>query len=182
MISFTPFPVLTTDRLILRKLSMDDAEEVFVQRSHPEIQKFIKREPAKNIDDAKAWLAMVLEKEANNESITWAIVLKGTTKLIGSICLWNIEKELDRAEVGYALHPDHFRQGIMGEAMSAITTYGFEVMKLKRIDAYTHKDNVASRTLLGKNGFERNLDFESAYGDQEELEYNVIYSLVVGQV
>lgn len=180
MINFTPFPVLTTDRLILRKLSMDDAEEILVQRSHPEIQKFIKREPAQNIGEAKAWLEMVLEKEANNESITWAIVLKGTTKLIGSICLWNIEKELDRAEVGYGLHPDHFRQGIMNEAMSAVTRYGFEVMKLQRIDAYTHKDNVASRTLLDRNGFKRNLDFESTFEDKEELEYNVIYSLVLG--
>lgn len=177
-LSFTPFPVLTTDRLLLRKLTLEDAEEILVQRSHPTIQKFIKREPAKNIEDAKAWLEMVLKQEENNKSITWAIVLKGSTKLIGTICLWNIEEELDRAEVGYGLHPDHFSKGIMNEAMLAIAAYGFETMKLQRMDAYTHKDNVASRRLLAKNGFERNLDFESAYEDKAELEYNVIYTLL----
>lgn len=178
MIHFTPFPELTTERLMLRKLSLDDAAEIFVQRSHPTIQKFIHRAPAQNIEEAKAWMEMVLRQEQNNESVTWAIVPQGATRLIGTICLWNIEKELDRAEIGYSLHPDHFRQGIMNEALSAVTAYGLGVMKLKRIDAYTHRDNAASRKLLARNGFERNLDFESVYEDKAELEYNVIYTLL----
>lgn len=177
-LNFTPFPTLTTDRLVLRKLVLEDAPEIFIQRSHPTIQKFIKREPPKTIEDARTWLKMVLEREQENESITWAIVLKGNERLIGTICLWNIEKESDMAETGYSLHPDHFQKGIMNEAMEAVTAYGFDVMKLKRMDAYTHKDNVASRRLLEKNGFERNLDFESTYEDKAELEYNVIYTLV----
>lgn len=52
-------------------------------------------------------------------------------------------------------------------------------MRLRRIDAYTHKDNVASRRLLEKNNFERNFDFEITYEDKAELEYNVIYSRLV---
>lgn len=124
-LNFTPFPVLKTDRLLLRKLTVEDTEEIFIQRSHPTINKFIKREPPKRIEDAEAWLAMVLKHEENNESITWGIVLKGSTKLIGSICLWNIQKELDLAEVGYSLHPDHFGKGIMHEAMYTIVAYGF---------------------------------------------------------
>lgn len=175
-LNFTPFPVLSTERLILRKLKEEDVDEIFIQRSHPTIQKFIKRTPAANKEDALEWIKKVTQLEADNESINWVIVPKGENKLIGCICLWNIEKELERAEAGYSLHPDYFGKGIMSEALAAITKYGFETMKLARIDAYTNKDNLASLALLKKNNFERNFDFEKDFEDKEELEYNVIYS------
>ncbi len=175
-LNFTPFPILTTNRLVLRKLNLEDAEEMFVQRSHPEIQKYIKRTPAANMEEAKAFIEKVLHNEKNNETITWAITLKGTNKLIGSICLWNIEKEKHLAEVGYSLHPDYFGKGIMSEVIATVIIYGFEKMKLTRIDAYTNKNNLASLRLLEKNMFIRNHTFEKEYEDKKELEYNVIYT------
>jgi [ribosomal protein S5]-alanine N-acetyltransferase len=173
---FNPFPDLISDRLILRKLSLDDAPEVFVLRSDEVIRKYIKRPLALNIEEAKDWIVKILENEKNNETINWAIVPKGETKLIGIICLWNIEKELNRAEVGYSLHYNYFGKGIMNEALLNVMKYGFEVMKLKRIDAYTNKENLASIKLLERNNFSRNFAFEKVYENKEELEYNVIYS------
>ena len=93
------------------------------------------------------------------------------------MCLWNIEKENDLAELGYSLHPDYFGKGIMSEALLKIIAYGFENMKLRRIDAYTHKHNQPSLKLLAKHGFVRNTAFEAVYKDKAELEYNVIYTL-----
>ncbi|WP_317897392.1 GNAT family N-acetyltransferase [Aurantibacillus circumpalustris] len=174
--NFEPFPHLTTDRLILRKLEIEDAPEVFVQRSDPTINKFIKRESAKNIEEAKEWILKVLNNEKNNESITWVICLKGETKSIGTICLWNIERVLDKAEVGYSLHFNYFGKGLMNEALMKVVNYGFEEMKLKRIDAYTNKDNTASLKLLQKNKFFRNLEFENDYENKDELEYNTIHT------
>ena len=177
-LNFDPFPDLVTDRIILRKLCVEDAPEVFVLRSNSLINKFINREPAKNNKDAEEWILMVLEQEKNGNSINWAITLKGESKLIGSICLWNIERELERAEVGYSLHVDFFAKGIMNEVLEKVLSYGFEKMKLKRIDAYTHKENVASLKLLKRHKFERNLAFENDFEDKEELEYNTIHTLL----
>jgi len=176
-LNFTPYPTLVTERLVLRELSLDDAPEMFIQRSHPVIGKFIKRAPAVNIDEAREFIERMLQNEKNNESITWAITLKDENKLIGSICLWNIEKETHVAEVGYSLHYDYFGKGIMNEALSEIVKYGFEKMNLHRIDAYTNKNNSASLKLLLRNKFDRNHTFEANYEDKEELEYNVIYTL-----
>lgn len=174
--NFTPFPILTTDRLILRKISLDDAPEVFFLRSDAIVNQFIKREPALNLADAENWILKVLGFEDRNESINWAITLKGEIKIIGQICLWNIEKEKDVAEVGYSMHPNYFGKGLMTEALIAVNNYGFTSMNLSRIDAFTQKRNERSISMLEKNGFKRNFEFENIYPDKAELEYNTIYS------
>ncbi|PBQ34398.1 GNAT family N-acetyltransferase [Sphingobacteriaceae bacterium] len=175
--NFIPFPVLTTQHLILRRLRIEDSPEIFIHRSDPAINEFIKRDLALNEEDAKNWILKVLTLEEKNESINWAIALKSQTELIGTICLWNIEKDNHVAEVGYSLHPDYFGKGLMTEALLAVNNYGFETMKLSRIDAYTQKGNVRSIKMLEKNGFKRNFDFEKIYPNKEELEYNGIYTL-----
>ena len=180
-INFTPFPVLSTKRLFLRKLTLHDTPEIFIQRSDPCIRKFINRPPAKNLEEAKEWIEKILLQEANNETINWAIVPKNGVKLIGSICLWNIERENYLAEVGYSLHPGCFGKGLMSEALSAIVEFGFKKIQLQRIDAYTHKNNIASIKLLEKTGFRRNTAFEEVYEDKNELEYNVIYTCLQPQ-
>ena len=68
-VNFNPFPALTTDRFILRKLHITDSAEVFIQRSDPTIRKFIKRAPAINLGEAQAWIEKMLnqeEKKRNN--------------------------------------------------------------------------------------------------------------------
>lgn len=175
--NFTPFPVLITERLILRKIRLEDAAEVFTLRSDTTVNEFIKREPALNKADAEAWITKILGFEERNESINWAITLKGESKSIGQICLWNIEAENDQAEVGYSLLPDYFGKGLMTEALSAVNRYGFDVMHLKRIDAFTQKGNERSIKMLEKNRFKRNYEFEKIYPDREEMEYNTIYTI-----
>lgn len=177
-LQFTPFPFIKTERLELRELRAEDAYEVFVQRSHPVINKYIKREVAKNENDALDWINKQLERQSASEGILWGISIRGQSRLIGSACFWNLEPENDKAELGYSLHYDYFSQGIMTEALMAVLNYGFNTMKLKCIDAYTHKDNKASRRLLEKLGFIRNIAFENEYVDKEELEYNVVYTLI----
>lgn len=176
--NFTPFPILTTENLVLRKLTLQDCSQVFSLRSDPIVNKFIKREPTLNMQDAENWILKVLDQEDANKSVNWAITLKDDDKLIGQICLWNIENEKDLAEVGYSLLPDFFGKRIMDEALKAVISYGFETLNLMRIDAYTQKDNDRSIKLLRNNHFARNFEFEKIYPDKEELEYNSIYTLI----
>lgn len=174
---FDPFPTLTTGRLTLRNITMNDVNEIFVQRSHPVIRKYIKRPPAKDLDEAADWIKMVTDQQGRDECIHWAIVPKGEEQLVGLVCLWNIEPENDKAELGYGLHPDFFGQGLMSETLSAVLPYGFLTMRLRTIDAYTNKNNEPSLKLLKQQGFKRNQVFENESVDKAELEYNVVYTL-----
>jgi len=83
----------------------------------------------------------------------WAITLKGKTRLIGTICLWNFTEENSVAEVGYDLNPEFQKKGIMSEALKAVVSYGFQKLEFSRIEAFTQIENESSKLLLIKNKF-----------------------------
>lgn len=114
----------------------------------------------------------------NNESIIWAITQKGDTKLIGTICFWNIIKEHYRAEIGYSLLYDFQGKGIMQEAMSAIIKYGFEKMNLHSIEANVNPANESSIKLLERNDFIKEAYFKENYFYDGKFLDTAIYSLL----
>jgi len=154
-INLQPFPVLTTERLTLREISMDDAEEIFFLRSDKEMLAYLDRDPAKTIDEAIQWIEMIHDLTKKNEVVTWAISLKDQPKLIGTITFWNVKKEHHRAEIGYALHTAHQGKGLMQEAMTTVLDYGFNKINLHSIEANVNPDNKASIKLLERNNFLR---------------------------
>jgi len=115
--------------------------------------KYLDREPAATIEEAALWIQKINDLEKNNNAVTWAITLKPDLTLIGTICFWNITKEHYRAEIGYALNPDHKSKGIMQEAMTAVLDYGFKIMKLHSIEANVNPNNLSSIKLLERNNF-----------------------------
>ena len=177
IINFSPFPLLQTERLILRKLSLDDAEEIFDLRSNEEVNKYLDRQKANEIDDAIAFINKLNISAANDKLTYWGICLKNNPKLIGTICLWNLNVDENKAEVGYELLPDFQGQGIAQEALSEVINFGFDVMKLQTIEAYTHKENLQSTKLLEKFNFTRDLIAESKIDFAVDNPNTVIYSL-----
>jgi ribosomal-protein-alanine N-acetyltransferase len=83
----------------------------------------------------------------------WGISELGNTKLIGTICLWNFNSTKTVAEVGYELHPDYHKKGIMSEALNTVLNFGFKDLQLKTIEAFTSQYNQPSRKLLQKFNF-----------------------------
>ncbi len=148
-----PFPNIITERLSLRQLKIEDENEIFVLRSDERVLKYLDIPIAKTIDDARNFIEKINNGIINNEWIYWGITLKNKTKLIGTICIWNISKDGLTADIGYVLHPDFQGRGIMREALIKVINYGFEIMKLKSIDADVDPNNFKSIKLLEKNGF-----------------------------
>jgi ribosomal-protein-alanine N-acetyltransferase len=175
--NFSPFPVLQSERLILRKLSLDDAEEIFFLRSSEEVNKHLDRTRADNIDDAFVFINKVNIGIANDNWIYWAICFKDNPKLVGTTCLWNLNADENKAEVGYELAPEHQRKGIAKEALSKIIKFGFDVMQLAKIEAYTHNENYASKKLLERFGFVRDVYEESKIDFTVENPNTIVFSL-----
>lgn len=177
-LNFAPFPIIKTDKLLLRQVNKSDVNEVFFLRSDQRVLKFLDRVPAKSTDEALIFIEEINDLEKNNEAVTWAITLKEDTKLIGTISFWNIQKEHYRAEIGYVLHPDFYGKGIMQEAMTEVIKFGFQVMKLHSIEANTNPDNKASIKLLERNKFIREGYFRENYFFGGKFYDSVIYSLL----
>lgn len=152
---FREFNSLTTDRLILRQLLDSDAEEILLLRSDPMINKYLDRQPAITLDDSLNFIKKTNENIKNNGFKYWAIELKNSKKLIGTICLFNPAEDLKKCEIGYELLPDFQGQGIMNEAIKKIIEYAFQILGLKTIEACTHRDNQISIKLLQKFHFKK---------------------------
>ena len=152
-INFTPFPLLETERLTLRQLSLEDANEIFRLRSDKSVNKFLDRPIAKTIDDANQFINKINDSIAKNELIYWVITLKNHPKLIGTICLWNISEDRSKAEIGFELLLEYHGKGIMQEVILKVIKYGFEEMHLRSIDGDVDPSNLKSIKLLEKNGF-----------------------------
>ena len=175
--SFTPFPRLKTERLLLRQLTEADSQDIFFLRTDKGVNRYIERPKPEDINGARDFILKTNNGIKQNEMIDWAITLKDAHNLIGTICLWNFSKDKTRAEVGFELKPEYQGQGIMNEALEIILEFGFKTVALTSIDAYTHYDNLNSIKLLKKNGFEKN----SKLKDNENPN-NIIFTITSKQL
>lgn len=152
-VNFKPFPILESQRLIMRRITNSDVEPIFELRSDPETMKFVPRPLAASLEDALGHIATINSKIDNNEGINWAITCKENDSLIGIIGHYIIRKEHFRSEIGYMLLPRFNGKGFMTEAVGAVLRYGFEQMKLHSVEAIIDPENYASARVLQKNGF-----------------------------
>ena len=151
---FNDFPVLETERLILRQIEVGDAAFIHFMRTDNIVNQHVKREPTLNISDAKNFIRLRQEDFKNKYAIYWSITVKTTGSMIGSLSIWHINITESLAELGYDLHPSSQGQGYMNEAARAAITFGFEEMELKCIFAITSPSNSPSQKVL------KTLDFE----------------------
>ena len=177
-INFSPFPILHSSRLRLRKISPEDVNEVFALRSNPEVMRYIPRPMAVTHQDALDHINVVNKGVDENTSINWAITLASDDKLIGMICLIRMQPENFRTEVGYILSPDYHQQGIMDEALKTVIKYAFEELKFHSLEALIDPENMASEQLLLKNNFVKEAHFKEKTFYNGVFLDDVIYSLI----
>jgi RimJ/RimL family protein N-acetyltransferase len=171
--AFTRFPVLTTNRLLLRQIQPGDAEALFATLSDEEAMQFYGHEPHRSLDDSRALIERIQALYTRRESIRWGITLKGKEQVIGSCGFHHFDTGFHRAETGYELNRAFWGQGLMAEAMSAILTYGFTELGLHRVEAIIDIANERSKGLLLKLGFtyEGSLRQRFFFRDQFEDEH-----------
>jgi RimJ/RimL family protein N-acetyltransferase len=151
--TFASFPILTTERLTLRQLAIADEQEIFTLRSDGEINKYLDRQVANTIDDARNFINKVNENINKNDSLYWAITLSDRNILAGTICLFSFSDENNKCEIGYELLTNFQGQGIMKEAAEKVIDYAFNTIKVQKIEAFLHRDNQRSIKLLEKFSF-----------------------------
>jgi len=150
---FGQLPELETERLRLRKLTLDDAQDMFQYASDPQVTQFTTWDTHKSVEDSIDFITLVLQEYDNADSgWTWAIELKENGKLIGTIGITWSHPEHRRAEIGYAIGRPHWGKGLTTEAAREVIRYGFERMGLNRIEARCVPENVASARVMEKAG------------------------------
>jgi ribosomal-protein-alanine N-acetyltransferase len=151
--NFTPFPTLSTERLVLRQLTSADAPAIFALRTDPRVMQYIPRPLPATVADAAAFIEKGNEATDRNEMLSWGIALRSDAEIIGTIGYYRLQPEHHRAEIGYMLRPAYQGQGFMQEAVAAVLAYGFETLCLHSVEGVIDPRNESSAQVLKRAGF-----------------------------
>src|SRR5690625_631876 len=143
---------IETERLLLRPVTLADAEDLYEYASDEENVYFVSFEQYQSVDDAYYSIANFFMA---NPLGKYGVELKEENKMVGTIDLFNLSSRKMSAEMGYILNPNYHRQGYMTEAGRALLALGFEKMELEKIYALCDSRNVASAGVMKKLGMKQ---------------------------
>jgi len=173
---------LATTRLLLRPLCETDANAVYAIRSDPQVMRYHSSGPWTSLEPARALIMRDTAAMACGEHLRLGLTLIGDAAdaaLLGSCCLFHLDRDNRRAEIGYELHRSAWGQGYMHEALHALLGYAFSEMGLNRIEADIHPDNLASARTLDKLGFVREGLLRERWIVEGEISDTVLYGLLL---
>jgi len=175
---FSLFPTLETPRLFLRQPRGEDAGDIFLLRSDPEVMRYIPRPLAQSVDDVHALLGLLQERVQAGEGINWAMEWKETGEVVGLLGFVNFKAAHNRAEIGYSLAQTWHRRGLCTEAVKAVLDWGFSALSLHSVEAIVDVDNTASARLLEAIGFRQEALFLEDFLWQGEYRTSAHYGLL----
>jgi RimJ/RimL family protein N-acetyltransferase len=161
--------IIETERLILRKFNIDDAEAVLEFNSNPEVIKYTGDELVKSLERANEIITEIWFSDYEKYGYgRWAVIYKPNNKVIGFAGLKYLS-EFDETDIGFRFLPEYWNKGIATEASKPIIEYGFKNLGLKRIIGVAMPDNIGSCRVLEKIGlrFYKVDDY-----DGDGIEYN----------
>ena len=146
------FPILKTERLLLREFTDADLENVFLGLSNPDIIKYY-GVSYQTLDDTKKQMSFFYNLRRDDSGIWWAVCSPDNNEFYGAGGLNSLSKEHKKAEVGFWLLTAHWGKGIMTEALPLICNYGFDVLGLHRIEGFVESENTACKNAMEKSQF-----------------------------
>ncbi len=150
------FPIIETERLILREVATEDAIDMYEYLSDKDVVKHMGLEPYKSskevLNEEIKWYKSIVEE---GTGIRWVITKKESSVVIGSCGFLNMSPKHHRAEIGFELHKEYWGQGIASEAVEAVIHYGYKNLNLERIEAIVDPPNFLSQKLMKKQGFRK---------------------------
>ncbi len=155
-------PIIETDRLILRSLTLDDAEDCYSWNSDERVTKYMSYSTYTDISQTVDWIKSTF---ANESEWTWAFVLKEENKVIGTGSICQNPQIKDHWVIGYNLHYDYWHKGYCTEAMKAIINFAHKELGVKTICSDHAVDNPRSGKVMEKCG----LKFDH-YGEYTKLD------------
>ena len=171
------YKAIITECMILRKPGLRDSARFAAIRSNDAVNQYLDRQTSTSTTEARAFIKNIRNGIKAGKSYYWAISFLDDATLIGTICIWNLDKEKSIAEVGYELHPDFQRRGLMREALNAVISFVFQQLSLEALIACTHEANYRSISLLEHAGFQREKVPESEMNGRAAEPEMIIYRL-----
>lgn len=165
--------MLETERLLLRPLEFSDAEDLFAMDKNPAVHQYLWQKPSVAIEESIKVIEYVNRQYEANNIGRFATVLKETGEFIGWTGIKFVDDHIENGntnffDYGYRLNEKFWGKGYATEATRLWLDYGLNQMNIEKIHAYTHSENGASNTVLGKTG----MKFMETYVADDGIKWN----------
>lgn len=151
--------ILETERLYLRKMVLEDAQDLSMVLSDPESMQYYP-EPFDE-DKVKKWIRWNIDNYEQDNHGLWAVILKDGERFIGDcgITMQEIDGETV-PEIGFHIIKDYWNKGYATEAAIGCMNYAFKVLGYPKIFSYTTLKNLPSQKVAEKMGMQLYKIFE----------------------
>lgn len=146
------FPIFQNEHYLMRDLSLADAADILEYCHDRELMKYTASPPHQSIKETEAMIVKLSASFLSGNGIAWAIVDNTQQKVIGNIGLYYSYNSKEKACVGYTIHKAYHNRGIATWTLCNAIQYGFDQMKLNRIEAKCKSVNLASERVMQKAG------------------------------
>lgn len=149
---FADLPTLESERLVLRKVTESDTDDMFAYTADAALLEHLPLNVTPTRAETQAAIRGFMDMYHARRVAPWGISLKATGRHIGLVGFESWNPVTDRAEIGFLVARAFWRQGYAIEAARRAMRFGFDQMKLNRIEARVAPRNEPSRLLLAKLG------------------------------
>ena len=151
---FSRLPVLETPRLILRPMRMRDARDIYAYSSDGQVARYVLWEPHRSLSETREYIRAIRRLYRAGLPSSWAMELRETNRVIGSIGFMWYSPENHSAEIGYSLSRSFWNQGLATEALTRVIRSAFDDLHLHRLEAQYDVRNPASGRVMEKCGMQ----------------------------
>lgn len=170
--------IIETPRLLLRRLTIKEYKDLFEHYSREDTMTFLGLKSEEEYAEAKRKYEGGMFTYRTS-FVFFQLIEKSSSRVIGDCCFHTWYVPHARAEIGYSIKEDKDKnKGYMKEAILAVVDYGFEVMKLNRIEAFISPVNIPSQKLVIGLGFKQEGLLREHYCKDGKLDDSMIFGLL----
>jgi [ribosomal protein S5]-alanine N-acetyltransferase len=171
---------LRTKRLVLRPFTEGDADALFNIYSDPEVCRYLPFPAWADIEFARKRIAKDRAGMGNGEYVRFALERIEDGAIIGDCCLFNLNAQCRRAEIGYSQRRSAWGNGYIDEGLRALIEFGFTEIDLNRIEADIDPRNLGSAKSLERLGFVKEGHLRERWIVEGEVSDTGLYGLLAG--
>jgi len=179
--TFSNIPRLVTERLVLRRLKVSDAADMFEYSKRRDVTKYLTWYPHPNLEYTEEYLRYISTRYATGDFYDWAVTLKDSGKMIGTCGFTRFDLPNNSAEIGYVLNPEYHGKGYATEAAKIVMRFGFEELKLHRLEARHMVGNGASHRVMEKLGMREEGTFRDSYYVRREYRTVTVCAILASE-
>jgi len=150
--NYSALPILETEHLILRPITLADAEAIFAYAQDPEVSRLLSWDPSTSLEQVKESIEKWRVSYQENKEAPWGIVDKESNRVIGTFDVRHYDAAHHTAEIAYCLAQDFWGRGLMVEAIMRVIDYLFTQTDIFEVSAFVRTDNPQSQRVCEKSG------------------------------